>query len=79
MSPPKSRLSDAVVKARNPALGAFVGWDAREREFGSWPFAVPGQGPGRPPTITVAGLGHQLWHSFPAVVQLARVMLDPLI
>jgi hypothetical protein len=27
------------------------------------------------PTITVEGLGHQLWHSFPIVVQLTRAML----
>jgi hypothetical protein len=27
------------------------------------------------PTITVEGLGHQLWHSFPMVVQLTRAML----
>jgi hypothetical protein len=27
------------------------------------------------PTITVDGLGHQLWHSFPVVVQLTRAML----
>lgn len=27
------------------------------------------------PTITVAGLGHQLWHSFPIVVQLTRAMM----
>lgn len=28
------------------------------------------------PTITVRGLGHQLWHSFPTVVQLTRAMLS---
>lgn len=27
------------------------------------------------PTITVDGLGHQLWHSFPIIVQLTRAML----
>jgi hypothetical protein len=27
------------------------------------------------PTITVKGLGHQLWHSFPAVTALAEAML----
>jgi hypothetical protein len=27
------------------------------------------------PTITVEGMGHQLWHSFPIVVQLTRAML----
>ncbi len=27
------------------------------------------------PTITVDGLGHQLWHSFPVVVQLTKAML----
>jgi hypothetical protein len=30
------------------------------------------------PTITVEGLGHQLWHSFPIVVQLTRAMLGDL-
>ena len=29
------------------------------------------------PTITVEGLGHQLWHSFPMVVQLTKAMLTP--
>ena len=28
----------------------------------------------RGPTITVEGMGHQLWHSFPIVVQLTRAM-----
>jgi hypothetical protein len=28
------------------------------------------------PTITVEGMGHQLWHSFPIVVQLTRAMLE---
>lgn len=27
------------------------------------------------PTITVEGLGHQLWHSFPVIVQLTKAML----
>jgi len=27
------------------------------------------------PTITVDGLGHQLWHSFPVIVQLTKAML----
>jgi hypothetical protein len=27
------------------------------------------------PTITVEGMGHQLWHSFPIIVQLTRAML----
>ena len=27
------------------------------------------------PTITVDGLGHQLWHSFPIVAQLTQAML----
>nr|WP_300141713.1 hypothetical protein [Propionicimonas sp.] len=30
------------------------------------------------PTITVEGLGHQLWHSFPVIVQLTRAMLGDL-
>lgn len=32
--------------------------------------AIPG------PTITVEGLGHQMWHSFPVVVQLTRAMME---
>lgn len=27
------------------------------------------------PTITVSGLGHQMWHSFPAIVQISPVLL----
>lgn len=28
------------------------------------------------PTITVEGLGHQLWHSYPVIVQLTQAMLE---
>jgi hypothetical protein len=30
------------------------------------------------PTITVQGMGHQLWHSFPILIQLTRAMLGDL-
>lgn len=45
-------------------LGDYDGLDSQLAGRG-----VPG------PTITVDGLGHQLWHSFPIVVQLTRAML----
>ena len=46
----------------------------RQRDFDSLDAALARSGvPG--PTITVRGLGHQLWHSFPMVVQLTTAML----
>ena len=62
-----SPARDIEKNAKALMSSAFDKLDRRLAEQG-----VPG------PTITVTGLGHQLWHSFPMVVQLTKAMLGPL-
>ena len=60
----------ALVRGARSSLCREPAFDKLDRRLAEQ--GVPG------PTITVTGLGHQLWHSFPMVVQLTKAMLGPL-
>ena len=65
---------DAVELARCALVRGAKSSLCRRSDFERLDDLLAGRGvPG--PTITVEGLGHQLWHSFPVVVQLTRAML----
>lgn len=65
---------DAVELARCALVRGERSSLCRRADYERLDAQLAGRGvPG--PTITVAGLGHQLWHSFPIVVQLTRAML----
>ena len=68
---------DAVELARCALARGSRSSLCRVGDYERLDFQLAGRGvPG--PTITVDGLGHQLWHSFPIVAQLTQAMLgDP--
>lgn len=65
---------DAVELARCALVRGSRSSLCRLRDYQRLHDLLDGRGvPG--PTITVDGLGHQLWHSFPVIVQLTTAML----
>ncbi|MGC3994557.1 MAG: hypothetical protein QM779_10690 [Propionicimonas sp.] len=68
------RRMDEVELARCALARGSRSSLCRRKDFDAMDASLAGHGvPG--PTITVDGLGHQLWHSFPALTQLIDAML----
>lgn len=69
----RERMNSAGVRQCSLARGSRSSL-CRQADFDRLDASLAAQGiPG--PTITVEGLGHQLWHSFPTVTALAELML----